>query len=101
MFEKIPRIVCFPEPGSMWTPSHVSQARSCGLDCTRQTAGLFVPVANKFAPPRRFPVTLRAMSFTEAVIRSYFIDLSAWPRWLVVLVGTFVLALLIWIGMKL
>jgi hypothetical protein len=41
------------------------------------------------------------MSFAEAVTRSYFVDLSAWPRWLVVLVGTLVLALLIWIGMKL
>jgi hypothetical protein len=29
------------------------------------------------------------------------IDLSGWPRWLVVLVGTLVLALGIWIAMKL
>jgi hypothetical protein len=29
------------------------------------------------------------------------IDLSAWPRWLVVLCATLVLALAIWIGMKL
>ena len=39
--------------------------------------------------------------FAEVVARSYFFDLSAWPRWLVVLVGTIALALLIWIGMKL
>lgn len=29
------------------------------------------------------------------------IDLSSWPRWLVVLCATLVLALVIWIGMKL
>jgi hypothetical protein len=41
------------------------------------------------------------MFLAEVVTKSYFIDLSDWPRWLVVLVGTLVLALLIWIGMKL
>ena len=41
------------------------------------------------------------MLFAVIVTRSYFIDLSAWPRWLVVLAGTLVLALLIWVGMKL
>ena len=28
-------------------------------------------------------------------------DFSGWPRWLIVLVATLVLALVIWIGMKL
>jgi hypothetical protein len=37
----------------------------------------------------------------EVVSRAYFIDLSAYPRWLVVLVGTLVVALVIWILMKL
>ena len=37
----------------------------------------------------------------EVVTHSYFIDLSAYPRWLVVLGGTLILALVIWIGMRL
>lgn len=37
----------------------------------------------------------------EVVSKSYFIDLNGYPRWLVVLVGTLVAALLIWMGMKL
>ncbi len=41
------------------------------------------------------------MLFAEVVTKSYFIDLSGYPRWLIVLVGTLVAALLIWIGMKL
>ena len=36
-----------------------------------------------------------------AVTRSYFVDLSAYPQWLVVLVGTLVAALVIWILIKL
>jgi hypothetical protein len=40
------------------------------------------------------------MFLAEVVEKSYFIDLSDWPRWLVVLGGTLVLALFIWIGMK-
>lgn len=42
-----------------------------------------------------------AVLLAEVVSKSYFIDLSGYPRWLVVLVGTLVAALLIWIGMKL
>jgi hypothetical protein len=37
----------------------------------------------------------------EVVTKSYFVDLSSYPRWLVILVGTLVLALVVWIGMKL
>lgn len=36
----------------------------------------------------------------EIVSRTYFIDLDAYPRWLVVLVGTLLAALLVWIAMK-
>ena len=37
----------------------------------------------------------------EVVTKNYFIDLSAYPRWLVVLVGTLIAAVAIWILMKL
>ena len=40
------------------------------------------------------------MLFAEVVTKSYFVDLSAYPRWLVILGGTLILALVIWIGMK-
>ncbi len=39
--------------------------------------------------------------FAEAVSKTYFIDLSGWPPWVQVLVGTLVAALLIWLVMKL
>ena len=42
-----------------------------------------------------------AVQLAEVVTHSYFVDLSAYPRWLVVLVGTIVAALAIWILMKL
>lgn len=32
--------------------------------------------------------------------KTYVLDLSDWPRWLVVLLGTILLAIFIWIGMK-
>jgi len=41
------------------------------------------------------------MQLAEIVTRSVFVDLDAYPRWLVVLVGTFVTAFLIWITIKL
>lgn len=41
------------------------------------------------------------MLFAAQVTRTYFVDLSAYPKWLVVLVGTLALALAIWIAMKL
>lgn len=37
----------------------------------------------------------------QTVTKSYFIDLSAYPQWLVVLVGTMLAVLAIWIAMKL
>ena len=39
--------------------------------------------------------------FLAAATRTYFFDLSAYPQWLVVLVGTFVAVLIIWIMIKL
>ena len=36
-----------------------------------------------------------------AVTRTYSFDLSAYPQWLVVLVGTFAAVLILWIMMKL
>lgn len=39
--------------------------------------------------------------FAEVVTKTVFVDLSAYPRWLVVLVGTLLAALVIWILMKL
>ena len=41
------------------------------------------------------------MLLAEVVTRSLFVDLSAYPKWLVVLVGSLVAALVIWIVMKL
>jgi hypothetical protein len=37
----------------------------------------------------------------EVVTRSFFVDLSAFPKWLVVLVGSLAAALVIWILIKL
>jgi hypothetical protein len=37
----------------------------------------------------------------SAATRTYFVDLSAYPQWLVVLVGTFAAVLILWIMMKL
>lgn len=42
-----------------------------------------------------------AVLLAAVVSRTYSLDLSAYPRWLVVLVGTLVAALVIWISMKL
>src|SRR5687768_8372020 len=68
MLEKMPRMVCLPEPGSMWTPSHVSQARSCGLECTNGAGRGHRRGANDFSWSRR----LRAASWRGVVCgRSY------------------------------
>jgi hypothetical protein len=39
--------------------------------------------------------------FADVVTRSYSVDLSAYPQWLVVFVGTLAAALVIWIMIKL
>ena len=39
--------------------------------------------------------------FAEVVSKTYFVDLSAYPKWLVVLVGTLVAALVIWLLIRL
>ncbi len=43
---------------------------------------------------------MAGVSLAEVVTRTYEFDLSAYPRWLVVLVGTCAAALLIWVLMK-
>lgn len=50
--------------------------------------------------PSTFTCRLTGRVFAAIVSKTYFVDLSAYPRWLVVLVGTLLLALAIWIGMK-
>lgn len=42
-----------------------------------------------------------AVLFADVVTNTYFVDLSAYPKWLVVFVGTLLAALAIWITMKL
>src|ERR1035438_5501498 len=51
MFEKTPKIVYFPELGSIWAPSQVSHARSCGLDCTPWSWQGVRPRGNSFPGP--------------------------------------------------
>ena len=41
------------------------------------------------------------VQFADIARRSFFVDLSAYPEWLVVLVGTLAAALIIWIMIKL
>jgi hypothetical protein len=41
------------------------------------------------------------MPFAEAVSKTYFLDFSGWPEWVLVLVGTLAAVILIWIFMKL
>lgn len=41
------------------------------------------------------------MLLAQAETKTYFIDLSAYPEWLVVLVGTLLAVLAIWVVMKL
>ncbi|MGH7944738.1 MAG: hypothetical protein ACREH8_14785 [Opitutaceae bacterium] len=39
--------------------------------------------------------------FADSVTKTYFVDLSAYPQWLVVLAGTFAAVVILWILMKL
>ena len=48
----------------------------------------------------RSPLRGRVL-FADVVTKSYFVDLSAYPKWLVVLVVTLAAALVIWIMIKL
>jgi hypothetical protein len=41
-----------------------------------------------------------AVLLAQAVTKTYFIDLSSYPQWLVVLVGTLVAGLVIWLLIK-
>ena len=105
MLEKMPRMVCLPEPGSIWTPSQVSQARSCGLDCTRGEQGRAgdggqIILLGEVPPSGlRGPVLLALLSKLSA---STMLDsLADYPRWVVVACVTIVLAAAIWVMMKL
>ena len=40
------------------------------------------------------------VQLAEIVTKTWFVDLDAYPRWLVVFVATLVAALLVWIAMK-
>src|SRR4051812_23526750 len=67
MLENTPRIVCLPEAGSIWTPSHVIQARREGFDCT---PGGWVGVRerqNYFAPTERGPSGCRVGACADLV----------------------------------
>src|SRR3954464_8833025 len=106
MFENAPRIVCLPEDGSIWTPSQVSHASNCGFECTRRAGRASCSGANHFPaaqfslgakPPRALGGAMPLAAVHESIT---VIDLSSWPRWLVVLVSALVLALVIWIMMK-
>ncbi len=105
MFEKMPRMVCLPEPGSMWTPSQVSQARSCGLDCTggeqggRGGAGQIILLGDGGGTglPRGVLLALLTKPPTPPMLDS----LADYPQWLVVACGTIVVAAAIWVLMKL
>ncbi len=41
------------------------------------------------------------MLLAQAETKTYFVDLSGYPQWLVVLVGTLAVVLILWIMMKL
>jgi hypothetical protein len=54
----------------------------------------------ELGPARR--MRLRGAVFlAEVVTKSYFIDLSAYPRWLVIVVGALLLALVMWLLLRL
>lgn len=98
MFEKTPRIVYFPELGSMCAASHVSQARSCGFDCTLWSC----PASG--AGATHFPVLATGLhigSCTGMTAQTFIDSLSSYPRWLVIAAATLVAALLVWIVAKL
>lgn len=54
-----------------------------------------------FLGVRAAPRLGRAVPFADIVTQTWYADLSAYPPWLLVLGGSFALALLIWILMKL
>ena len=57
--------------------------------------------AAAFPFPSAGSLTLtRGVLLAQTVTKDYFIDLSAYPQWLVVLVGTLVAVLVLWILMK-
>jgi hypothetical protein len=96
MLEKTPRIVCFPEPGSMCTASHSSHARSCGFEFTfLLSTGAELEVArgawaNHFA---------RDEALCQRMACS--IPRSAYPHWFVVACAVLAAAAVLWVLLKL
>lgn len=89
----------------MWTPSQVSQARSCGLDCTggekggRRGVAQIILLGDGARARLRGNVLLALLTNTPAP--TMLDSLADYPRWLVVACATIVLAAAIWIVMKL
>ena len=46
-------------------------------------------------------LSLAGVLLAQAETKTYFVDLSGYPQWLVVLVGTLAVVLILWIMMKL
>ena len=83
----------------MWTPSQVSQARSCGFECTIAGGRWARQGANYFSWMCRGQTTWWRVLLSAAT-QTYVYDLSQYPQWLVVLVGTLLLAVILWILIK-
>jgi hypothetical protein len=80
MFENTPRMVCLPEPGSMWTPSQVIHTSSCGFDCTGRTWAARAAEGNLFGDGRTGGVQTGGMELFQRLLA----PLAAYPRWFVV-----------------
>ncbi len=90
----------------MWTPSHVSQARSCGFDCTaeggrRSRGGAIILLGATRHSGLFGRVLLAAVTKISGSEKVFEFDLSAYPQWLVVAAATVVVALVVWILIKL
>ena len=98
MFENTPRMVCLPEPGSMWTPSHIIQASSCGLDCIEANRASPGAGGNSFSsargPQLLHPLRMFAVLTKSAAEAGFLAD---WPPWAIVAAGTLLAALLLWL----
>jgi hypothetical protein len=71
------------------------------LDCTKEQQGARVGAGQMiFLGVAATPALRGAVLLAQAVTKTYFLDLSAYPQWLVVLVGTLVAALVIWLLIK-
>jgi hypothetical protein len=71
------------------------------LECTIQTGRGTGAAQLIFLGVDEYARLRGGVLFADVVTNTYFVDLSAYPKWLVVLVGTLAAALIIWITMKL